>query len=85
MPDIGLRELKANASSILRQVRERGVQYVVTLRGEPVGVLLPLDAAGEPHPAEAPVWEELACLSVEIGRAWLAGATSADLLAEQRR
>ena len=43
MPSIGVRELKNQASEIVRHVREEGVQYVVTYRGEPVGVLAPVD------------------------------------------
>ncbi len=85
MPDIGVRELKANASGILRQVRERGVQYVVTLRGEPVGVLLPVDAAGEAAICQTPAWDELLTLRAEIGRAWHADKHSTELLGEQRR
>jgi prevent-host-death family protein len=43
MPDIGVRELKTHASEIIRQVRERRERYVITHRGRPVGVLMPLD------------------------------------------
>lgn len=85
MADIGVREPKANASAILRQVRERGVQYVVTLRGEPVGLLLPLEATGEPRPAGAPAWDELTSLSIEIGRAWNGTQSTSEILAGQRR
>ena len=43
MPEtIGVRELKNHASRLLRAVREDMVEYVVTLRGEPVAVLRPL-------------------------------------------
>jgi len=45
MPDVGVRELKARASEIIRNVRERRARYVITYRGRPVGVLLPLDEA----------------------------------------
>jgi prevent-host-death family protein len=43
MPSIGVRELKVQASEIVRQVREQQAQYVITYRGEPVAVLLPID------------------------------------------
>jgi len=43
MPSIGVRELKVQASEIVRQVREHQAQYVITYRGEPVAVLLPID------------------------------------------
>jgi prevent-host-death family protein len=40
---VGIRELKNRASEIIRAVRERGAQYIVTRRGHPVGLLLPID------------------------------------------
>lgn len=43
MPTVGIRELKSQASEIVRHVREEQVEYVVTMRGEPVALLLPID------------------------------------------
>jgi len=42
---VGVRELKANAARILRQVRDSRASYVLTHRGRAVGVILPLEAA----------------------------------------
>jgi prevent-host-death family protein len=88
MPEIGIRELKARASEIVRAVRDRRARYTVTYRGRPVGVLVPL---GEAPPAEAAdepgtaVWEELTRLGEEIGQGWTASQTGAELLSEMRR
>ncbi len=41
MPEIGIRQLKNETSEILRAVREERVEYIVTLRGEPVAILRP--------------------------------------------
>ena len=90
MPRVGVRELKTKASEIVRQVREQGARYVITYRGHPVGVLLPLDepsqvdalAGGQP---EANAWEELSRLGEEIGRGWQSPLTSAELLSQMRR
>lgn len=43
MPEIGIRQLKNEASEILRAVREEKVEYIITLRGQPVAVLRPLE------------------------------------------
>ena len=43
MPEIGIRQLKNDASEILRAVREEKVEYIITLRGQPVAVLRPLE------------------------------------------
>ena len=39
-----MRELKTHAARILRHVREARASYIVTNRGQAVGVILPLDA-----------------------------------------
>jgi prevent-host-death family protein len=88
MPEIGIRELKARASEIVRAVRDRRARYTVTYRGRPVGVLVPL---GEAPPAEAAdevaptAWEELTQLGEEIGQGWTSPQTGAELLSEMRR
>jgi len=41
MKEIGIRELKARASEIVRKVAEERASYTVTRRGRPVGVLGP--------------------------------------------
>jgi prevent-host-death family protein len=88
MPEIGIRELKARASEIVRAVRDRRARYTVTYRGRPVGVLVPL---GEAPPAEAAddlgiaAWEELTQLGEEIGQGWTSSQTGAELLSEMRR
>ncbi len=44
MAEIGVKELKATASSVIEQV-EAGAAYVVTKRGRPAAVLLPVEDA----------------------------------------
>ncbi len=38
---VGVRELKTKATQIIREVRERQAEYVITYQGRPVGVLRP--------------------------------------------
>ena len=88
--EIGVRELKTRASESVRAVRERRARYLITYRGRPVGLLLPLDEAppGEGVPsgeARADAWGELTRLGEEIGRGWQSPQTSAELLSEMRR
>ena len=90
MPDVGVRELKARASEIVRNVRERRARYTITYRGKPVGVLIPLEQpAPEPPTGEegsaAWAWDELVRLGEEIGRGWQSPSTGAELLSEMRR
>jgi prevent-host-death family protein len=89
MPEIGVRELKARASEIIRAVRDRRARYLVTYRGRPVGVLMPLDEskreeASSPGEGQA-AWEDLVALGQEIGRGWRSDMSGADVLSEMRR
>lgn len=84
MPSIGVRDLKARASAILRTVRERRRRYLVTSHGRPIAALIPLDEVEAIEPDEA-AWQELALLGEQIGRSWKSAASSAELLGEMRR
>ena len=85
MAEIGIRELKARASEIVRAVRERRARYTITYRGRPVGVLLPLDEATRADAlTEGDAWEELARLGEEIGQGWQSPLTSTELLSDMR-
>jgi len=53
MREIGIRELKARASELLRRVAEERESLVVTSRGRPVGWLVPAGGAEAPAPTRA--------------------------------
>jgi len=44
MAEIGIKDLKAAASRVIDEVQE-GAAYIVTKRGRPAAVLLPIDEA----------------------------------------
>jgi len=91
---VGVRELKNQATEILRQVRENRAEYVVTYYGRPVAVLLPVDeewldeeakrAAEAAAPSDATA-AELESLREEIERSWRSDKTAVELVSEQRR
>ncbi len=85
MPEVGVRELKTHASQIIRQVWKQRARYVITYRGRPVGLLMPLDEAAPGEEASADAWETLTRLGEEIGRGWLSPQTSTELLSSMRR
>jgi len=43
MQTIGVRELHTHTAEVLRQVREDGIEYVITDEGAPVARLIPVD------------------------------------------
>lgn len=94
MATIGIRELKNQTTEVLRAVREQRAEYIVTYRGQPVALLLPLgEEARENMPQQnlvrpkptAALLAELAMLRQKIGRAWKTKLTAAEAVAEQRR
>jgi len=80
---VGIRELKQDASRIIRRVRETGEEMAVTVRGEVVAFLVPV-AAPRRRRGRSP-WTEVDALAREIGRRWPKGATASDAVREQRR
>jgi len=67
MKDIGVRELKARATEIVRRVAENREPYLITRRGKPAGVLLPVEPV-EPRPSvsSGDAWVQLDALAERI-------------------
>lgn len=88
--ETGVRGLKARASEIVREVRERRARYIITYRGRAVAILAPVDPAPEgertlsPGAADA-IWDELLRLGERIGQGWRIPQSSAKLLSKMRR
>lgn len=89
---IGVRELRERTSEVIRRVREERAEYVVTYRGRPVAVILPMDT----ERAEAEMvevckravlgdWERYEQLAEEIRRAWPFDVSTQDLVDAIRR
>ena len=92
MPRVGIRELKARASEIVRAVREEKAQYVITYQGQPVGALSPLDeqqldallVQAVRRPTDEELTAELDELSQRIARRWKGRKTAVQVLSEMR-
>ena len=67
MEEIGIRELKARLSEVVRAFKERRARYIITQHGKPAAVLLPLDAL-PPQPDPDEVWARLEALGEELER-----------------
>jgi prevent-host-death family protein len=83
-----VRELKDQASEVLRRVREEAAQYVVTVRGEQQAVLRPLEEADMKHLEQREARAALTRLdgiARRVAREWAAAETAAELLAADRR
>lgn len=84
MITVGIRELKQQASQLIRRVRETGAEVQVTHRGKVVALLVPI-APPKHKEVENRSWDNLDALAAEIGAHWPEGASAAQAVAEGRR
>ena len=84
MEEIGIRELKIHASEVVRAVKENRARYVVTQRGVPAALIIPLDAMVEKS-SDDEVWERLTKLREELGKGWQNEKSAVEILSEMRR
>jgi len=82
--EIGIRELKKRVSEVVRAVKEERARYVITQRGVPAALIIPLDAE-PPVDKGDEVWERLVQLGEEIGKGWQSEKTAVEILSEMRR
>lgn len=94
MDSVGIRELRARTSEILRRVPERKGSIEMTCRGTVVARIVPVF---EPPTIDRSLgrrltdeewerlWAELDELSARISEAWPEGISAVDALREQRR
>jgi prevent-host-death family protein len=85
---IGIRELKNQISRIVREVREDGAEYVITLHGEPVAVLRTFTDQDAQRLQQDEVTEALAemrSLAEQVAAAWTSPKSGVELIDEQRR
>jgi len=92
MAILGVRELRENTAEVLRRVREEGVEYIITHRGRPTALLLPIDPerveqamveAGKTTARES--WEVYAMLAEVLQAAWPEDLSTQNLMDELRR
>ena len=82
--EIGIRELKSRASEVVRAVKEERARYVITQRGKPAAMIVPVDAA-PPEKSADEVWERLLELGEELGKVWQSEKSAVEILSEMRR
>jgi antitoxin (DNA-binding transcriptional repressor) of toxin-antitoxin stability system len=88
---VGVRELKAYAARILRQVRDSRASYVLAHRGRAIGVILPLDSAENQSQAldhdsdPTAAWNNFMRAGRRLERRFRRGVSGVRLLSAMRR
>lgn len=82
--EIGIRELKSRTSEVIRAVKEERARYVITQRGKPAALIIPVDAA-PPEKSADEVWERLMKIGEELSKGWQSEKSAVEILSELRR
>ena len=82
--EIGIRELKSRASELVRAVKEERARYVITQRGKPAAIIIPVDAP-PPEKSADEVWERLMKIGEELSIGWQSEKSAVEILSEMRR
>ena len=82
--EIGIRELKAQASELVRAVKEERARYVITRRGKPAALIIPIDAA-PPERSGDQAWDRLAQIGDDLSKDWKSNKNAVEILSEIRR
>jgi prevent-host-death family protein len=81
MRTIGVRQLKNEATQVVRAVREEHAQFVVTVNGTPVATIRPYsdrDVAGLHRTQAAAELAAVDRLAEEVGRLWVSAGDALD-------
>ncbi len=84
MVTVGIRELKQQASELIRMVRETGTEVQITYHGKVVALLVPVEPAAQTE-QETKAWVDIDHLAAEIGARWPKGLSASQAIAEDRR
>ena len=84
MQEIGVRELKARVSDVMRSVKLQRALYIVTQRGVPVAIISPMDSI-LPEKSADDSWNKLMEIRARIGKGKQNKKSSVDILSEMRR
>jgi len=85
MRSIGIRELKARTSQVIREVRLHGGEVDITHHGRVVARLVPVAVPRPASRRSAAVWSTIDRVAREIGRRWPKGVSAVQAVREGRR
>ena len=82
MTDVGIRQLKQQASEIVRRVREKKETITITYRGRPVAKMVPFE---DTKSVSGTVWVAMDELARELEQYLPDDVSAVDAVSEQRR
>ena len=85
MTSVGIRELKAHMSEMIRRVSEAGETIEITQHGRVVACLVPVHSPAVDAERLTAELDELDRIAAEIGVDWPEGVSAVDAIHEDRR
>ena len=85
MPEVGIRELKRNASELMRRVRLEGEIIDITYYGEVVARLIPVKRTETSEEELDRLWAEMDELAEQVAAKWTGSPSAVDAVREARR
>lgn len=82
---VGIRELKTNASDLVRRVREEGEIIDITYYGEVVARLIPVKQVKTGAQELSELWVEMDRLAQEVSAQWSGSTNAVEVVREGRR
>ena len=82
---VGIRELKTNASELVRRVREEGEIIDITYYGEVVARLVPVKEVKTKPEELAEMWAEMDRLAQQVSAQWTGNPDAVEAVREGRR
>lgn len=85
--EVGVKELKNKTTQIIRDVKQKGNQYIVTVDGNPVAVIISIQALSdiEHQKKRSAVLDDIKLLAKEVSKDWKDDMSAAESVSEQRR
>ncbi len=85
--EVGVKELKNKTTQIIRNIREKGTEYIITVDKTPVAIIMSLKSHSlvEKLAKRAEVLKSIESLSKEIAKDWDDKMNAAEAVSEQRR
>ena len=85
MLSVGVRELKRDASSIVKRVRDARETVEVTYRGNVVAQIVPVESDEERQARFNRIWKQMDTLAEDISAMWNSDESAVESVRESRR
>lgn len=81
---INIRDLESHAEEVIRDVETTNANYIITVRGKPAALIVPIDEETRKKYADE-AWARLEEIGKELAKGWQNKKSAVEILSEMRR